>query len=335
MTNQGNVGVNSIKFIDPDGNHVGLFNAQAERIVHARSLVAENLSRPAREGDLLRARNQLATAISGAAFRGGALREQLKIRMLDGREWPDITTRDGPGPSEPPSTSLDPKSLGTYADKYGHSTGDGKITDIETYENASTAKMGGYIRGVNRSPGNKEILTGHAESGFWWTYKPRQDCRLEIRGIAVETYARQFRDLADEGFIFAPQISNAHLTQDNFLTVGYFNDNSSSLDNYGKVLNSVGPGSAYAGDGEHSNRNAGPYGTVGATGFADRDEVVRNGNRTVEFRYRPSVSAIANTEMYCFFGARSSFHADLDDVKATIRQGGTWAINRLSVVELT
>lgn len=200
----------------------------------------------------------------------------------------------------------------------------------------STAKMGGYVRAVNTSPGNKEYLRAYAESGFWWSYTPSRDCRLEVRGVAIQTYARLFRDLVDEGSPFHLEISNVRLDQGNYITAGYFLDDAhGSSANYGKSLNWVGPGSSYSGDGDHSDESfGGPWQAFYANGWADEDELVRNGNRSLEFAYRPTVSARGNVPVYCFIGAQSYVYADLDDVKATIRQGGTWQIERLSIWEV-
>ena len=335
----------STVFRNRDGSTSPVFDKISTQITTARDRFSEIRKTVDTDPAALQAeRTKLAKTVSGTSFRPPQSGRSIpkgqfdpngvfKVSRYDGRDLTHL--RDGPGPSGwPPETILDPGSLGTYSDRFVHATGDGRITSLDTYENSASAKMGGYIKGVNRSPGNKEFLEGHAEGGFWWSYTPGRDCHLVVRGLAVETYARHYRDLVDEGIIFAPQVSNVHLRQDNYFTVGYFNDDSSSLANYGKTLCPVGPGSVYYGDGQNANRSDGPYGQVGATGFPDMDELVRNGNRSLEFSCQLGVGAVANQTVYCFFGMQAFFYSDLDDVKATIRQGGTWQIHRMAISEV-
>ena len=335
----------STVFRNRDGSTSPVFDKISKQITKARDRYSDVRRIAGTEpAELLEERTKLAKTVSGAAFRPPQSERSIakgqfdpsgvfKVRHYDGRDLTHL--RDGPGPSGwPPETNLDPRNLGTYVDTFAHATGEGRITSLITYENSATAKMGGYVKGINRSPGNKEFLEGHAESGFWWSYTPSRDCHLEVQGLAVETYARHYRDLVDEGIIFAPQVSNVHLRQNNYFTVGYFNDDSDSLANYGKILYGVGPGSDYYGDGQNANSIAGPYGQAGATGFPDMDELVRNGNRTMEFICKLGIGAVANQTVYCFFGTQAFFYSDLDDVKATIRQGGTWQIHRMAIREV-
>ena len=335
-----------IRFYDPQGKPTQVFDARAKQINEAREQLVESLIQP-RTGDVdaSDAWEKLTSATLGASFQTSSQQPNrfsrklvphisFNIRKYDGRDWPLIPNRDKSGSDGWVEVDLDPHNLGTYTDTFRYATGDGSVSNLDTYVNNATAKMGGYVRGMNMSPGNKELLIAHAESGYWWTYIPTKDCQLEIQGEVIETYSRHTRDLVDEGMFFAPQVSNVHLQQQNFLTVGYFLDDSSSLANYGKVMTDVGPSSSYSGDGSHSNSSAGPYGGVNAVGFPDVDDVVRNGNRTLLFKSRPSVAAHKGVPTYCFFGAQASFHADLDDVKATIRQGATWLVHNLKMVEV-
>ena len=258
----------------------------------------------------------------------------FKLREFFGQDWPThVAPLDdsGGGSSWPVPFRPDLTSLSTYVDLARYATRDGRVTHCETYENTSTAKMGGYVRGLNTSPGDKEALRAHAESGFWWGYTPTRDCTIELRGTVVETYSRQYRELEDQWY----QVSNCNVSQGNFLTTGFFFDDSSSIANYGKVMNPVGPGSTYSGDGENSDDFKDGWWDVTGVGNPDVDEVTRNGFRTLQFAYRPSARAVAGKPVYCFLGARAEFNATLDDVEATIRQGGTWRLTNLVIAEIT
>lgn len=262
---------------------------------------------------------------------GSTSRDILNIRIRSQGDFSVRPQGGGGSTGTAGGTRIDLGSLGTYKFTYAHATGDGRVTDVETYENLQTKKMGGYVRAINKSPGNKEYLIADAEGGFWWNYTPSRNCRLRFSIQAIQTYSRQFRDLVDEGHPFHPQISNVHLRQDNYITAGFFlND----TQRYGKSSSSVGPGSSYSGDGDHSNDSfGGPYQVFHAEGVADVDELVRDGIRSLEAAYSPSVSVQGGQEVCCFIGAQASIYADLDDVKATIRQGGTWLLQQLAVSE--
>lgn len=263
--------------------------------------------------------------------------DRIRIRDWTGRDWPTpSTTREGEGPDAGPWPYIDLNSLGNYFDWAVHAPGNPRFTDHECYCDLDTKRMGGYIKGVCDAPGNQEVMIGHVEGGFWFSHTPSRDCNLVLGGLAIQTYARQFRDLTDEGAFWAPQISNARVYQDNVLTVGYFSDGPGSQV-YGRRMEPVGPGSSYTGDGDHSNESWGGWGPDeggAAIGFADVDELVRNGERTLEFSYRPTVGVKKGETVDIFIGARSIIDAGLDDVKATIRQGGSWHLRRLGLWEV-
>lgn len=330
--------LSGFEFRDAQGAFEHRFTTMVDKISEAQTAYnrARFSAREGRNGLLGAARETLAKVAAGNSYRkiekGIQLSSELRLRPSDGREWPSVTTKFGDGLS---GKFIDIKEIGNYFDWNTHASGEGSFTSNDCYCDLDTSKMGGYIRAANLSPDNSDSLIGHVEGGFWFSYTPTRDCRLAVKGMAIQTYSRQFRDLVDEGMPFAPQVSNVRVTQQNFLTVGYFVDGPGSQV-YGRAMAEVGPGSSYYGDGDHANEEWGSAygGRYQASGFPDVDDLVRNGERALEFSYSPTVQVQANTAVNCFIGAKSAIDAHLDDVKATIRQGGSWLLRRLSVWEV-
>lgn len=237
-------------------------------------------------------------------------------------------TREGEGPDF--GQRLEVATLGTYYDCWGGGTDDARVRSVETYQNAATARMGGFVRVENHDPDGNDDIWGHAESGFCWWHTPSRDCRLQLTAVVVQTYARSRRDLFDQW----GAVSNCRVWQDNFLTAGFFYDLPHS---YGKTTTSVGPGSYYSGDGGQSQDNdgGGPYDTTGtAVGYPDVDSLSREDGPTRFMTLPLDAPVFRDRPVLCFIGARSQFFAHLDDVTADVWQGGTWKVLDLFIKEV-
>lgn len=325
-------------FLDPTGAEDRRFAPMTEAVSKAHDAFDEERRGPraGRMKSVAARREALAKAVAGTSWRkpraGLDLSREFRTRPHDGREWPSATTTKQGAGTAPPVTFVDLSGVGNYFDWRTHAPGAGRFTDTDCYCDIDTRRMGGYIRAVNTAPDNDDDLQGYVEGGFWFSYTPSRDCGLSIRGLAIQTYSRQFRDLIDQ----PGAVSNVQLFQTNYLTCGYFVDGPGSQV-YGRTMCDLGPGSAYTGDGDHANESWGGWGpapSYTAIGYPDVDELVRNGERSLEFDYRPTIGAQGGVAVHCFIGARSSIDAHLDDVEATIRQGAAWTLRRLAVWEV-
>lgn len=334
-----------IQFSDVNGKPVKHFDKMIAPVLTAGAVLlkAEKSDSPK---VMHEAREELSKAVLGAAYRprkiGGIQRDyrhqisrDFVLREWEGRPWvAQVRQGEEERGDWPLVTALDLNSLGTYYETYTVSSENTRYQNIETYLDLSIRKMGAYVRAKNMSPDSSDRMSCSAESGFWCYYTPSRDCRLEMRGIAVQTYSRCTRELTDEGFLFAPEVSNCRVSHDNLLVAGFFIDwDTQGTANYGKFYQSVGPGGAYYGDGANSEPG-GPYDYEEGSGAPDIDFLVRDGNRTLEFGLRPTVTVRQGEQVSFFIGAQSFIEAHLDDVKADIRQGGSWTLLHLEVAEI-
>lgn len=334
--------LNTVGFFNPDGSELKNARMLANLIVGARKKATEKGGSP-------EARAELQKTVAGLEWQGRrvigkgsknsraplseiSLSSNIRIADYLNNDFGTIHIRDfgddGVDGAAIFGTRIDLASVGWYWDAWAEGTDKGRIRKIETYQNTSTSKMGGFLRAENFSPDGRDYISGHAESGFCWGYTPTRDCRLEIRALVTETYSRSRRRLGDQWM----QVSNAHVDQGNYLTAGYF---SSGIESYGKVFRDVGPSSSYVGDGDHSQDDSSQYGTENSYyGYPDVDVLTRDESRTIELSLVPTGQMYKDRSVTCFIGARSQMFANLDDVTADLWQGGTWKVIDLFVREI-